>query len=146
MTTKRILIIALVLSSLTTSGCVTTNNAQKGVTVGALAGGLVGSLVAGDKLVGAAVGAGVGAVAGYMVGNEMDKYDQAQLGRVAETVPTGDTKVWENPDTGRVYEATPRPAEKKDGSIYRDVIVVAEDGTKITVKVRRLANGTWEIV
>jgi surface antigen len=133
----------MILAMLPTVGCASMSNAQKGTGVGALAGGLVGALVSKDKLVGTAIGAGVGAVFGYMAGNEMDKYDQAQLSRVAETVPSGQTSTWENPDTGRRIEATPRPAVRTGDEIFRDVIVEAEDGTRVTLKVKRLPDGTW---
>lgn len=143
---KKFTIIGLLFCFILTSGCTTTmNNAQKGTGVGLLAGGLVGALVSKDKLVGAAIGAGAGAVLGYMAGNEMDKYDASQISRVAETVPSGETVGWTNPDTGKVYEATPQRATRKSGRIKREVIVVAEDGTRIKVKVQRNSDGTWSM-
>jgi len=144
---KHLVLIILLSGLLLTSGCSTTmNGAQKGAGVGLLAGGLVGALVSPNKLVGAAIGAGAGAVLGYMVGNEFDKYDQAQISQVAETVPSGKTVNWTNPDTNKVYEATPDRPRKKSGRIQREVIIVAEDGTKIRAKVRRNSDGTWDMI
>lgn len=143
---KNIIIAIVILATLPLTGCASMNNAQKGAAFGTAVGTAVGALIAKDKIVGAAIGAGVGAVFGYMAGNEMDKFDQAQIRRVAETVPSGNTATWTNPDTGQTVQASPRPAIVERGSVFRNVIVVAEDGTRITVKVRLLPDGTWEIV
>ncbi len=91
------------------SGCQT--KAQTGAGVGALSGALVGSLASGKhRGRNAAIGAVVGGLIGYAVGNEMDKYDRAQVNNTFETYPSGQTASWVNPDSGNQYAVTPQPA------------------------------------
>ncbi|WP_285905048.1 glycine zipper domain-containing protein [Pseudodesulfovibrio pelocollis] len=144
---KIIFIIALLAIVTVGSGC-TMNMAQKGAGLGALSGALLGSLVSGDKEIGAAVGALVGGAAGYMIGNEWDKYDAAQVSSIAETVPSGRTVGWQNPDTGRSYQATPQPAYTQNQRVYREVVIKEDgpDGRPIYATVYRGDDGNWHLV
>ncbi len=128
-------------------GCA--DKAQSGAGVGALAGAAVGALTAKNKLTGAAIGAGVGALFGYVIGNEMDKHDKAQIGKVLEDQPSGKPMAWKNPDTGVQYEATPSTPYSQDHKIYRDVYIKANvDGQEKDLKAKAYRNpdGTWVLV
>lgn len=128
------------------TGCVTLNNAQKGAGIGTLTGALAGALLSKDKFFGAALGGAGGLVAGYIVGNEMDKSDQLVLSRVAESTPSGRTVIWSNPDSGKTFQATPRPAHNSGGRITREVILRTDDGEPVRAKVVRDQAGNWTLL
>jgi surface antigen len=122
---------------------------------GALLGGLGGAAVGGqlgpkeDRGKSAIIGAGIGAVLGYIIGNEWDKYDEERLTHTLETVPSGRTTEWVNPDTGNRYIATPEPAYRQDDRIYRDIEIDGYvDGKRETVhaKAYRNPDGSWQLV
>lgn len=100
--------ITLVLLALTTSGCVS-SKAGVGAAGGAAGGALLGQAI-GRNTGGTIIGAALGGVLGYMVGNEMDKNDLSQLNHAYETAPSHRTSAWVNPDSGREYAVTPKPA------------------------------------
>jgi surface antigen len=129
------------------------NKAQQGSVVGGLTGALVGSHLGPEddhhRLENALIGAGIGALLGYAVGNELDKYDQAQIGSTLEYTPSYQTKGWVNPDTQNRFQATPYPAYTSQGRVCRDVLLDAWiDGKKEQVQARacRLDSGRWELV
>ena len=134
------------------SGCGTyrTNKAQQGSVFGALAGGLLGSQLgpADNRGENALIGAGLGFMAGYVIGNEMDKYDQMQVQRTLEYQPSSQTNTWVNPDTGNRYSATPGPAYAQGGRIYRNIGLEARvDGRPETVEAQAYReNGRWVLV
>lgn len=70
----------------TTSGCATLNNKEKGAAVGATGGAVVGSIVGkatGSTARGAIVGAAVGGAAGAIIGHQMDQKAKEIKGSVA---------------------------------------------------------------
>lgn len=142
---QKALIIIVFVTTLLCGGCAA-NNAQTGAGLGSLGGALVGALTSKDKVIGAAFGAAGGALAGYVLGNEIDKYEAKQIGHTAESLPSGKTKRWINPDTGKRYAATPKPAVVRKGKIQRDVVLRAESGERIHVTVERERAGKWRIV
>lgn len=145
---KTILIIVMLAFVVTATGCASMNKAQQGAGLGSLAGGLIGSLVSGDKEIGAAIGALIGGGIGYMVGNEWDKYDQAKISNIAETVQSGRSVGWQNPDTGRSFTATPQAAYIQNERVYREVVIKEDgpDGRPIYATVYRSDDGNWHLV
>ena len=141
----RTLVAVLILGYLTVGlGCA--NKAQQGAGVGALAGATIGALTFNNKLTGAAVGAGVGLLMGYIVGNEWDKHDEAQVQRSLEKNPSGQTSTWTNPYTQQRYSATPGDPYMEDGRVYRDVVIRDDkDGEKFMAKAWRDDNGVWHL-
>jgi len=141
--------VALLMSG---GGCGTyqMNKAQQGSVFGALAGGLLGSQLgpADNRGENALIGAGLGFMAGYIVGNEMDKYDQRQIQQTLEYQPSSQTNTWVNPDTGNRYSATPGPAYAQGGRIYRNIELEARvDGRPETVEAQAYReNGRWVLV
>ncbi|MEG3638595.1 glycine zipper domain-containing protein [Magnetococcus sp. PR-3] len=134
------------------SGCATPQNrAQSGAVTGALVGGLAGSLLGQSKHKerNALLGAAVGGLIGYGIGNEMDKQDRLHLNETLETTPSYKTTKWVNPDTGRRYAVTPKPAQRMRGRVCRDAnIKVWIDGRPETATQRacRKRDGTWKMV
>lgn len=132
------------------AGCQTTQ-AQSAAGIGTLAGATLGALTFKNKISGAAIGAGAGLLAGYIVGNEMEKADQAHLASTLESTPSGYASQWVNPDTRTRYEAIPEPPrEYHDGRVERDVTIKARmaDGSTQTVyaKAYRQPDGSWQLV
>ncbi|WP_319582974.1 glycine zipper domain-containing protein [uncultured Pseudodesulfovibrio sp.] len=126
-------------------GCAA-NRAQQGATVGGLAGATIGALTFKDKLLGAAVGAGVGTLFGYIVGNEWDKHDEAQVQQTLETGKSDQPHAWTNPDTGTSYTATPSPPYMAEQKVYRDVYIKDQkDGDTIMAKAWRDDKGVWHL-
>jgi len=128
-----------------------TTTAQNSAMLGTLAGATVGALTFKNKASGAAIGAGAGMLVGYIVGNEMDKYDEQQISNTLETVPSGQATTWTNPDTATRYEAIPQPPRHhRNGRIERDVTLKARmpNGEFETVyaKAYRQPDGTWQLV
>ncbi len=145
---KNVIAIVLLLTLLT--ACKTTT-AQNAATLGTLAGATVGALTFKNKVSGAAIGAGAGMLVGYIVGNEMEKYDEQQISNTLETMPSGRTTAWTNPDTNTYYEATPAPArEYDDGRVEREVTLRARmangEYETIYAKAYRQPDGSWQLV
>lgn len=141
----------LLILALTLLPACTTTRSQNSAALGTLAGATIGALTFKNKVSGAAIGAGAGMLVGYIVGNEMDKYDEAQVSNAMETTPSGYTTTWTNPDTRTRYEAIPEPARRyEDGRIERDVTLRARmpNGEFETVyaKAYRQPDGTWQLV
>ncbi|MHC1699430.1 MAG: glycine zipper domain-containing protein [Humidesulfovibrio sp.] len=146
---KRFIASAIIATFLlgTVAGCA--NKAQTGAGVGSMAGATIGALTFKNKLTGAALGAGIGALIGYAIGNEMDKHDQAQIGKALEENPSGKPLAWKNPDTGASYEATPSTPYMQQDKVYRDIHIKATvDGQEKDVKAKAYRNpdGTWVLV
>ncbi|ABK42877.1 17 kDa surface antigen [Magnetococcus marinus MC-1] len=134
------------------SGCAAPQNkAQGGAMVGALGGGLAGSLMGNSKHKerNALIGAALGGLLGYSIGNEMDKADLLKLNNAYESTPSYQTTDWVNPDSGRKYEVTPKPAARTAGRVCRDAeIKVWIDGRPETAIQRACRNpdGTWQMI
>lgn len=134
---------------LTTTGCATNpSRGASGGAIGAAAGAIAGQAI-GHNTTGTLLGAAVGGMLGYIVGNEMDKYDQAQLNQVYESSPSNQPTQWVNPDTNRSYSVTPKPAyTQPSGQVCREAEILATvDGRpeKVVSLACRDSNGRWVI-
>ena len=137
---------ACVLLSVTTS-CVT-NKAQTGTAGGAAGGALIGQAIGRDTEA-TLIGAAVGALLGYIVGNEMDKFDKAQMYQAYESSPSYQTTQWVNPDSGNSYSVTPRPAyqETTTGNNCREaeMLTTIDGKAEKAVATACRINGRWII-
>jgi surface antigen len=146
---KRML--AVVMGGLMLAGMTPVAAAERGVNgfiLGAGSGAALGQAL-GRNTEATLIGTAVGGMLGYIVGNEMDKYDQARLNQVYETAPSYQSTQWVNPDTNRQYSVTPKPAyTQPSGQICREAEIQAiVDGRPETVisTACRDSAGRWVI-
>ncbi len=99
------------------SGCPNQNISRgvQGAGAGAASGAILGQAIGHDTEA-TLLGAAIGTVLGYIVGNEMDKADRIRLNNVYNTVPSGQTSAWQNPDNGNSYRVTPQQPYYPDGN------------------------------
>ena len=128
------------------------NRELAGQVVGGALGAAVGSQFGkGDgQLVATGAGALIGVLLGGEIGRSLDAQDRACVGRTLETVPTGQTVAWRNPDTGADYRTTPRRTYQTDGGRYcREYTTSATVGGRqqqVYGTACRQPDGSWEIV
>lgn len=140
------------LVSLPSSGLGQCNRTVIGALLGAGAGGLLGSQFGkgSGKTVATIGGAILGAVVGGNVGRGMDQVDQNCVGQVLERAPTGQPVHWDDPDTGRQYQATALDTyQAKDGRYcreYRTTVVIGGQAERAYGTACRQPDGSWERV
>jgi surface antigen len=129
-------------------GCSSMNRAQTGSLIGAGLGATIGSHANGgeNQWENAGLGALIGATLGYMIGNEMDKADQAQI---AQSLNSGQTRSWRNTQSGNSYTVSPGTLyQTPQGQLYRDVQINGTiDGQRevINAKAYRNPDGSWQL-
>lgn len=137
---------------LVTAGCANQGpQEQSGMIIGGLVGGLLGSQVGGGEGRTAAVIVGTlaGAAVGGSVGRSMDETDRMRTAATLETVRTGVSSSWVNPDTGNQYTVTP---VKTFGSVaepcreYTMTAVIGGKKQQVYGTACRQADGSWKIV
>lgn len=132
-------------------------NKQLGGTLfGAGLGGLAGSQIGSGTGQLVAVGAGVllGGLLGNEVGRSLDKADQAYAAQSYQTsmesVPTGETTSWVNPDSGNQGSYTPTRTYQADTGQYcrefQQTIAVGGQTESGYGTACRRPDGSWEIV
>lgn len=127
-----------------------------GTLLGAVGGGLAGSQIGGGRgtLVAVGVGTLLGALVGGEVGKSLDNADRAVMQqtttRTLETVPSGQTSSWRNPDSGNYGTVTPQPAyQTSSGQQCREFTQTVTVGGKTQEAYGtacRQPDGTWKIV
>jgi surface antigen len=128
------------------------NRELAGQVVGGAVGAAVGSQIGkGDgQLIATGAGALIGVLLGGEIGRSLDEQDRACIGRTLETVPTGQTVAWRNPDTGADVRATPRRTYQTDSGRYcREYTTsasVAGRQQQVYGTACRQPDGSWEIV
>jgi len=114
-----------------TATCTTTNRQgqqeQAGVVIGGLLGGALGSQVGGGNGRTAAIIAGtlLGSAIGGSVGQTMDVVDRANTAMTLETVRTGVSSRWVNPDSGNGYVVVPTRTIESGASPCREYSIEA---------------------
>jgi surface antigen len=129
---------------------------QMGTVLGAVGGAALGSQFGkgSGKTAMVALGALGGAALGNSVGASLDNADKAAMGRVSqqtfETIPTGQTRQWSNPDSGNYGTFTPtRTIQAPSGEVCREftqTIVVGGKKQQGYGKACRQGDGSWQIV
>lgn len=132
------------------SGCAVTNE-QVGSVAGGAVGGLLGSQIGGGsgKVVSAVAGTFIGTVLGSQIGRYMDKVDRMQMQSALENTPTGESKVWNNPDNGNRYQVQPTRTFYRGEQPCREYVtnaLIAGKNQKIVGQACREADGSWRIV
>jgi len=120
-----------------------------GTILGALLGAAAGTQVGKGKgrMVAILGGAVLGGVLGSEIGQSMDASDQAQTQQILESNRTGQSTIWNNPDTGSEYRVMPTRTYKSGKQDCRDFTTWAViDGYEEEVKgtACRQPNGVWK--
>lgn len=123
---------------------------QAGMVIGGALGGLLGAEVGGGRGRTAAIIAGtlVGAAIGGSVGRSMDEVDRMKTAETLETVRTGVSSQWVNPDTGHQYAVTPtRTYESATGPCREYTIdaVIGGQTEQVYGTACRQPDGSWQI-
>ena len=146
---SKLLLAALVASSLALGGCQTTQE-DRGRIIGAIAGGVLGNQVGSGSGRTAAVIAGtlIGGYIGGHLGREMDENDRYRAAEALESAPTNHPTRWQNPDSGHEYSVTPTRTYYSDQQPCREYTTEAWiDGKKQTVygTACRQSDGSWQV-
>ncbi len=121
-----------------------------GTVLGALLGAVTGSQFGkGTGRTAAILGGGfLGAVIGHNIGRNMEEADRAKSRHVLETVATGQTATWRNPDTGGQYSLTPtRTYQVVSGQHCREYttrVFIEGNQEQVTGTACRTAGGWWQ--
>lgn len=134
-------------------GCATYQgqNEQAGMVIGGALGGVLGSNVGrGDGRTAAIIiGTLAGAAIGGSVGRSMDDVDRMKTAHTLETVRTGVSSQWRNPDSGNSYAVTPtRTYYTTSEQPCREYAIDANIGgrtEKVYGTACRQADGSWRV-
>jgi surface antigen len=124
-----------------------------GAALGAAGGGLLAA-AAGGKGTGIAAGVLLGGLAGGALGSALDAQDRriaAQNSQsTLETVPSGTTTTWQNPDSGNSGTFTPTRTYENNGGQYcreyQQTIIVGGKEEKSYGTACRQPDGSWKVV
>lgn len=119
---------------------------------GAAAGGLLGSVLGGGAA-GIAAGVLMGGLLGGAVGDSMDQADRRYAAQTAnrslETVPTGGSSGWNNPDNGHSGTFTPtRTYQTRSGQYcreYQQTVTVGGRQQSAYGTACRMQDGSWQV-
>jgi surface antigen len=153
---KKLAVAAMLTASLAACDQNAGTKQNVGTLLGAVGGGLAGSQIGGGRgtLVAVGVGTLLGALVGGEVGKSLDNADRAAMAqtthRTLETVPSGQTTSWRNPDTGNYGTVTPQPAyQTSTGQQCREftqTVTVGGRTQEAYGTACRQPDGTWKIV
>lgn len=123
---------------------------QAGMVIGGALGGILGSHVGGGrgKTAATIVGTLAGAFIGGAVGRSMDDTDRLKTAQTLETVRSGVSSNWRNPDTGNEYAVTPtRTYETAAGPCreYTADAIIGGKREKIYGTACRQSDGSWKV-
>jgi surface antigen len=133
------------------TGCATDmygRNEQAGMIIGGALGGMLGSEVGQGRGRTAAIiiGTLAGSAIGGAVGRSMDETDRMKTAMTLESVRTGVTSTWRNPDTATEYAVTPTRTVESPAGPCRDFTMEALIGGEhetVYGTACREPDGTW---
>ncbi len=145
-------ITALSLALLVT-GCATEGPKQEaGMVIGGVLGGLLGAQVSDRdrdlRNIAIIAGALAGTAIGGSIGRSMDDTDRMRAGQTLETVRTGVSSTWRNPDTDVSYRFTPTRTYTRGAQPCREYSMTALIGgqeEEIVGTACRQADGSWRV-
>lgn len=119
-----------------------------GMVIGGILGGVIGHEVGGGsgRTAATIIGTLIGASIGGAIGRSMDEQDRLKTAHTLETVRTGVSSQWTNPDTGHRYTVTPtRTVDGQTGPCreYTVDAVIGGKPEKVSGTACRLADGSW---
>lgn len=134
------------------SGCATSAGQQEqaGMVIGGALGGLLGSQVGQGhgRTAAIIVGTLAGAAIGGSIGRSMDETDKLKTAHTLETVRTGVSSTWQNPDTHNDYTVTPtRTYETAQGPCREYTIdaIIGGKEEKVYGTACRQPDGSWKV-
>ena len=146
-------IATLVVATSLLAGCQTNagSNEQSGVVIGAVLGGILGKEVSGRSGRTSAIilGTLIGSQIGGNIGRSMDETDRLKVAHSLETVRTGVSTTWTNPDTNYSYAITPTSTTESSSGPCREYTIDAMIGGKteqIYGTACRQPDGSWKTV
>ena len=124
---------------------------QTGAVVGGVLGGVLGSQVGrgSGRTAATVIGTLIGASIGGAVGRSMDDNDRRKTAQALETVRTGQSSAWTNPDSGASYTVTPTRTRSTTEGPCREYTTRAVIGGKTETvygQACRQADGSWRVV
>jgi surface antigen len=124
---------------------------QAGMVIGGALGGLLGAQYDEGhhdaRTAAIIVGTLAGAAIGGSVGRSMDDVDRLKTSQTLETVRTGVSSSWRNPDTGNQYAVTPTRTYELASGPCREYVINANVGGKaeqVYGTACRQADGSWK--
>jgi surface antigen len=144
--------VALVMVASMLPGCESppSNPSQRdtGMVIGGILGGVIGHEVGGGsgRTAATIVGTLIGAAIGGSIGRSMDETDRIKTARTLETVRSGVSSQWVNPDTGYRYAVTPTRTYSNASGPCREYTVDAVIGgrpDKVYGTACRQPDGSW---
>jgi surface antigen len=151
---RRGAIVGAILLAFSLMGCETAGpKTAIGGLGGAAAGGLLGAALGGGST-GIAAGTILGGLIGGAIGNRMDAADQQRANAAAsqalESVPSGQSVAWRNPDSGNNGVVTPvRTYQTSTGQYcreYNQTITIGGEKHQSFGTACREPDGSWRIV
>jgi len=143
---------ATALCSLVLVGCAnnTPQQEQAGLVIGGVLGGILGSQVGqGDGRTTAIIlGTLAGTAIGGSIGRSMAETDKIKAAQALESVRTGVSTAWRNPDSGNEYALVPTWTFETPSGPCREYTIDASVGgkkDKIFGTACRQADGSWQI-
>lgn len=137
---------------LSTAACTTQGeHEQAGMVIGGMLGGLLGAQVDedhGPRTAAIIIGTMLGSQIGGSIGQNMDDSDRLRAGQTLETVRSGVSSSWSNPDTGIDYRFTPQTTYTTQSGPCREYTVDASIGGRteqIYGTACRQEDGTWRV-
>jgi surface antigen len=124
---------------------------QSGTVIGGVLGGVLGSQVGqgSGRTAATVIGTLIGATIGGNVGRSMDQTDRLKTAQALETVSTGRSSTWRNPDTGAQYTVTPTRTRQTAEGPCREYTVdatVAGRPERVCGQACRQQDGSWRVV
>lgn len=124
---------------------------QAGMVIGGALGGLLGAQYDEGhhdaRTAAIIVGTLAGAAIGGSVGRSMDDVDRLKTSHTLESVRTGVSSSWRNPDTGNQYVVTPTRTYETAAGPCREYVINATIGgrpEKVYGTACRQADGSWK--
>ena len=151
---KQTFLMTMLLSAtLGIGGCATYQgqNEPAGMVIGGILGGMLGGEVDNGRARTAAIIAGTlaGAAIGGAIGRSMDEVDRMKTASTLESVRTGVSSRWQNPDTGYQYEVTPTRTYETSAGPCREYTIDARIGgqtEQVYGTACRQPDGSWKVL
>lgn len=150
---KKAFMTALLSATLGIGGCATYQgqNEPAGMVIGGILGGMLGGEVDNGRARTAAIIAGTlaGAAIGGAIGRSMDEVDRMKTASTLESVRTGVSSRWQNPDTGYQYAVTPTRTYETSAGPCREYTIDARIGGRteeVYGTACRQPDGSWKVL